>query len=84
MQFTDNVSSSESVIFYTINYTDTNTGRSCGNGTVFATSCINGMCSHEFQVQSSTCSLKANFTIKVYGTNALGDGRNSDPIRRGI
>lgn len=72
-----------SIISYTINYTDANTGRSCGNGTLLATSCINGACSHEFQVKSSKCPPEANFTIKMYGTNALGNGRNSDPIRRG-
>lgn len=81
MQPTHNVNSS--ILSYTINYTDANTGESCGNGTIPATSCINGACSHEFQVISSKCPPKANFTIKMYGTNALGNGRNSNPIRRG-
>lgn len=81
MQSTDNINSS--VISYTINYTDANTGESCGNGTILPTLCTNGACSHEFHVKSSKCPPEANFTVKMYGTNALGDGKNSDPIRRG-
>ena len=81
MQSTDNINSS--IISYTINYTDASTGKSCGNVTIPAKSCIKGACSHEFQVRSSKCPPEANFTIKMYGTNALGNGRNSNPIRRG-
>ena len=73
-----------SVISYTVNYTDSSTGISCGYGTVPATSCINGVCSHEFNVSaSSRCPPEANFTVKVFGTNTLGDGPTSDPIKRG-
>ena len=64
-----------SVISYTVNYTDVNTGRSCGNGTLSANSCTNGVCSHEFRVNSSMCPPETNYNIKMYGTNALGDGK---------
>ena len=72
-----------SVISYTVNYTDVDSGESCGNGTLSPSTCTDGVCSHEFQVNSSMCPPETNYTIKMYGTNALGDGRDSDPIRRG-
>ena len=72
-----------SVVSYTVNYTDVNTGRSCGNGTFSPSTCTNGICNHEFLVNSSLCQPETNYSIKIYGTNAVGDGKNSDPIRRG-
>ena len=65
-----------------INYTDSKTGRICGDGTVSANSCTNGVCSHEFGIDSPVCR-QANFTVKVFATNDLGDGESSS-IRRGI
>lgn len=65
-----------------INYTDSNTGKSCGNGTVSANSCTNGICIHEFEIDSSLCP-QTDFTIKLFATNDLGDGETSDAIRRG-
>ena len=35
--------------------TDSKTDKICGDGTVSANSCTNGVCSHEFEIDSSVC-----------------------------
>lgn len=69
---------------YTIDYTDSNTGQSCAEATIAATSCTSGTCKHDYAVLgSSSCPKEANLTIKVFGSNVFGNGNYSQPIDRG-
>ena len=69
---------------YTINFTNADTGKSCGSAPISATSCTNGSCEHDFLISSSTCPRQANLSVTIFGSNKLGDGRMSNPIKRGI
>lgn len=72
-----------STISYTINYSDSLTGISCGVIHVPASSCRAGTCYHTFEVPSS-CLHSDGINVTVYATNALGNGPPSQPITTGI
>ena len=71
------------VATYTINYVDSTYGGICGIATVSATSCVNGLCSHNFDVTTSFCPPLSNINVTVFGTNQLGNGSTSHPVTVG-
>ena len=56
----------------------------CASADILASSCVNGICEHEFKVSSSECASSAqtlhNITIVVAGSNLLGNGQSSVPV----
>ena len=62
---------------YTINYTDTISGSSCGLATIPASSCSHGVCQNMFELSSSFCPFSDSITVTVFATNALGNGTTS-------
>ena len=74
-----------SASFYTINYFDPTSGSGCGSVTIPASSCKSvGVCSHMFELLSSSCPHSDDITVTVYATNVLGNGPTSQPITIGI
>jgi hypothetical protein len=71
------------VASYTISYVDSTYGGVCGLATVLATSCVNGLCRHTFDVSSSSCPPLSNINVTVFGTNQLGNGSTSLPVTIG-
>ena len=71
------------VATYTVTYVDSNFGAVCGLATVSATSCVNGLCSHTFDVTTSSCPPLSNINVTVFGTNQLGNGSTSHPVTVG-
>ena len=69
-----------SVTSYTISYTDTISGASCGVATIPASSCSHGVCHHVFEASSSSCPFSHSITVTVFGTNVLGNGTLSPPV----
>ena len=69
-----------SVLLYTINYTDTLSGTSCGLATIPTSSCRGGVCHHVFEASSSSCPLSDYITVTVFGTSVLGNGTSSLPV----
>ena len=57
----------------------------CASADILASSCVNGICEHEFKVSSSECASSARtlhniITIVVAGSNLLGVGQSSVPV----
>ena len=69
-----------SVITYTINYTDSNTGEICGSNSA---SCVNGMCNGMFNVSFSSCSPSSDINVTVFALTNLGEGPPTIPITEG-
>ena len=72
-----------SIISYTINYSDSNTGEICGSTSAFCV--LGGICNGEFDISSSLCRLSSDTSINVtvsVVTN-LGEGPQTDPIMEG-
>ena len=66
---------------YTIIYTDTESGGIlCDSVKVPGFSCQGELCSHLFDVSSSSCVNSTNISVAVYATNLLGDGPASEPV----
>lgn len=68
-----------SSISYTITYMDSASGDLCSSVTIPASSCIDGICNHAFEVPLSSCPCM-DINITVYSTNILGNGATSDPL----
>ena len=66
---------------YTITYSDSTSGSSCGSATIPASSCEGGVCSHGFDISSSPCRLSPDITLTAFPTNILRDGPSSEPVR---
>jgi hypothetical protein len=73
-----------STISYTITYVDSISGDFCNSVTIPASSCIDGMCNHTFEVTLSSCPPCVDINITVYATNILGNGAISDPLTIGL
>ena len=71
------------VASYTITYTESTYGGVCGLATVLASSCVDGICSHTFDVSSSSCPPLSNINVTVFGRNQLGNGSISHPVTVG-
>ena len=73
-----------SAISYTITYMDSITGDPCSLATITASSCVEGICKHTFEVSLSSCPPCVDINVTVYATNILGNGAIiSDPITIG-
>ena len=72
-----------SIFAYTIIYSDSTSGSSCGLATIPASSCRGRMCSHIFEVSSSFCLPSADINVTVFATNILGEGQFSIPLTTG-
>ena len=86
LQGTFNISNivNGSAINYTIIYSDSTSGKSCSLITIPTSSCVNGICSHLFDVLSSSdCPASANITTTVFGSNVFGNGPPSNPTISG-
>ena len=68
---------------YTITYTDTLSGDTCGRATIPASVCLNRMCSHVFEVSSSNCRPFSDINVTVFGTNILGNGTVAQSVTIG-
>ena len=75
---------SGAAISYTVNYTDSTSGRACGVAIVPPSACRSGACSHTLQASTSPCFNSSGITVTVYATNALGNGQTSAPITIGM
>ena len=70
----------ESVISYTISYTDVTTRSVCGSATILHSSCVmNDICIHIFDVLSSSCSHSVPINVTVSALNVFGAGPPSHP-----
>ena len=63
---------------YTITYSDSTSGRTCGLFTISASTCTSGHCNHMFEIPP-VCS-DIGIVITVFATNVLGDGPSSEPV----
>ena len=60
-------------------------GTICSSAEIQASSCSSGqVCSHQFEVDLSSCVPFADITITVFATNVLGSGQTSNVITIGI
>ena len=69
--------SDNSVLSYTIAYSDLTSGNIsvCDSVTIKASSCGNGLCSHQFQLSFfKFCQNSADIIVTVFATNLFGDG----------
>ena len=76
MQDSFNISKS-----YTVTYSDSTSGSSCGSATIPASSCEGGVCNYGFDHSSSPCRLSPDITLAAFAANILGDGPSSEPVR---
>ena len=73
-----------SITNYTITYSDSTFGSSCGTVNIPASSCISETCTHYFDIfKSSSCPPSTAVTVSVVAANFLGSGRSSPPLVRG-
>ena len=68
---------------YTITYTDSVSGRTCGSVTIPADVCSNGVCKNVFDVFHSTCPRTNGINVTVIAVNVLGSGPESDIVMNG-
>ena len=74
-----------SVRNYTITYFDSTFGSSCGSANIQASSCVDGICAHNFDIlQSSSCPPSTAIIVSVVASNVLGSGPPSSPLFKGI
>ena len=69
--------------FYNITYSDTTFGSTCGLATIPAFSCEDGICTHTFDIFTSSCSPSTGITVTVFAMNILGNGPTSVPAAEG-
>ena len=69
---------------YTVQYSDSVYGYKCGSATIPASGCQGSICTHVFDVSSSSCPSSADVNITVSATNILGEGLSSVPMSIGI
>ncbi len=72
-----------SALFYTINYTDSesNSSVTCASANVQAASCLNQTCEHtSIKANISACLASPSIMVTVFGTNRLGNGSTSNPV----
>ena len=74
-----------SVRNYTITYFDSTFGSSCGTANIPAQSCMDDICTHNFDIlNSSFCPPSTTVIVSVVASNVLGSSPPSSPITRGI
>jgi hypothetical protein len=67
---------------YNITYTDAVSQIICVSVDIPVSSCSNGICEHELRMSSSECAASAlHIVVAVAGTNVLGTGRPSVPVK---
>ena len=69
-----------SVISYTINYSDSNTGELCASTSA---SCVGGVCGGGFDASSSSCRPSADINVTVFAVTNLGEGPPTVPVMEG-
>ena len=72
-----------STLSYTINYTDSGTGKVCHTTIILASSCQNGVCEHQAKAMYFKCSTSTRIGVTVSATNVLGAGQPSIPVTLG-
>ena len=72
-----------SAISYTVTYSESTSGSTCGSATIPASSCTNEMCTHLFDTSLSLCPSAVNIDVTVFATNVLGNGSTSEPTFQG-
>ena len=75
-----------SPIRYTIIYSDSSNKKLCSMDIIEASSdsCEEDVCTHMFDVSSSSCSPSTDISVSVFATNILGDGPHSAAIQIGL
>ena len=69
---------------YTVTYYDSTFGSSCGSAIIQASSCVGGICTHNFDIlRSSSCPPSTAITVSVIANNVLGSSPPSSPLFRG-
>ena len=75
-----------STISYTIVYTNSSSGDVCNSNVIRASECTNGICDSAFNFDDSSAQpscLSTEVSVKVFATNSLGDGVDSDVVAIG-
>ena len=74
-----------STSYLTVIYSDSISGETCHPPIIIpASSCVNGTCSHLFDVLSSSdCPASTDISTTVFASNVLGDGALSNSITSG-
>ena len=57
---------------YNITYSDANKNIDCGSEVISATSCMQGVCNHTFDVSNSSCS-DADIQVTAFANNTFGE-----------
>lgn len=76
----------DTIISYTITYSDSKLDIICGSTTIQPSSCGGGVCSDTFHITSSAshCPPNTDLNLTVSATSAYGNARlNQLPIKRG-
>ena len=63
---------------YTISYSDSSTGETCGLSTIPASSCGEKICSNVFEVSSTSCFNFTNIAVSFFASSSLGNGPASE------
>ena len=69
---------------FSIIYSDSRSGSSCGSTVLPSSDCQAGICSHVFQINNSDCPPCVDINITAFSTNVLGNGAISDVVTIGI
>ena len=73
-----------SAISYFISFSESTNNGICDTATISLSPCLDGVCSHYFNVSSFPCSLSTNdIAISVFATNMFGSGSGSSRIVKG-
>lgn len=62
---------------YTINYSDSSSGKTCGSSTIPASSCGDRICSNVFEISSTSCFNFSNIAVSYFASGRLGNGPTS-------
>ena len=66
---------------YIIEYSEVPTNSVCATETVSpSASCVDGLCTHFFDISRSGCDLSGPISVAVSGVNRLGQGVPSNPV----
>ena len=63
---------------YTVNYSDSSSGETCGLSTIPASSCGETVCGNAFEVSSTSCFNFTNISVSVSALSRLGNGPASE------